>query len=138
MRAARVVQHGEPVDAVRVEEVDVPDVSPGTVRVRVSTASLNYGDIARARGGLASVMATPPFTLGMDVCGVVEEAGDGCEQWVGRRVVAMTKMSFGGMAEQASPWTPRSTTSQVSVGASAASAWATSIRTRAANCFQAG
>jgi NADPH2:quinone reductase len=35
----------------------------------------------------------------MDVCGVVDAAGLGAEQWVGRRVVAMTKMSFGGMAE---------------------------------------
>jgi NADPH2:quinone reductase len=37
----------------------------------------------------------------MDVCGVVEAAGDGAEHWLGRRVVAMTKMSFGGMAERA-------------------------------------
>src|SRR5690606_25996418 len=45
--------------------------------------------------------AQPPFTLGMDVCGVVEAAGEGAEQWLGRRVVAMTVMSLGGMAELA-------------------------------------
>ncbi|MCU1390792.1 MAG: Zn-dependent oxidoreductase, partial [Ilumatobacteraceae bacterium] len=67
----------------------------------VGAASINFGDTARTRGGVATVQIPPPFTLGMDVCGVVEAAGDGAEHWVGKRVVAMTKMSFGGMAEHA-------------------------------------
>src|SRR5690606_4739309 len=82
-------------------EVEPPPMQPGTVRVAVSAASVNYGDIARCRGGVASVMAQPPFTLGMDVCGVVEAAGEGCEHWMRRRVVGMTAMSLGGMAELA-------------------------------------
>lgn len=79
----------------------MPEVEPGTVRISVSAASLNFGDIARCRGGVASVMAQPPFTLGMDVCGVVDAAGEGAEHWIGRRVVAMCAMSLGGMAEHA-------------------------------------
>jgi NADPH2:quinone reductase len=71
------------------------------VRVAVSAATVNFGDIARCRGGVASVMAQPPFTLGMDVCGVVDAAGTGAEHWIGRRVVAMCAMSFGGMADAA-------------------------------------
>ena len=59
------------------------------MRVAVSAAAVNFGDIARCRGGVASVMAQPPFTLGMDVCGVVDAAGEGAEQWIGRRVVAI-------------------------------------------------
>jgi NADPH2:quinone reductase len=101
MRAVRVVRHGRPTEVIEVQDVPVPDVEPGMVRVAVSAASVNFGDIARCRGGVASVMAQPPFTLGMDVCGVVEAAGAGAEQWVGRRVVAMCAMSLGGMAEQA-------------------------------------
>ena len=46
-------------------------------------------------------MGQVPFTLGMDVCGVVDAAGDGAEEWIGRRVVAMTNQSFGGVAEAA-------------------------------------
>jgi NADPH2:quinone reductase len=46
-------------------------------------------------------MAQPPFTLGMDVCGVVEAAAPEAEHWLGRRVVAMCAMSFGGMADAA-------------------------------------
>lgn len=45
------------------------------------------------------MMAEPPFTLGMEVCGVVDQAGAGAEEWVGRRVVAMCQMSFGGLAD---------------------------------------
>lgn len=101
MRAARVVRHSEPTDAVVVEEVEVPEPGPGQVRVTVSAASLNFGDIARCRGGVAAVMAQPPFTLGMDVCGTVDAAGPGAEEWVGRRVVGITPQSLGGLAEQA-------------------------------------
>src|SRR5688572_25654327 len=101
MRAVRVTRNGPPLEVVEVQDVDVPEVEPGSVRVAVAAASLNFGDIARCRGGVASVMAQPPFTLGMDVCGVVDAAGEGAEQWVGRRVVAMCAMSLGGMAEHA-------------------------------------
>lgn len=101
MRAARVVQHGDPSFAVRVEQIDRPDPGPGSVLVKVSAASLNYGDIARCRGGLASVMTQPPFTLGMDVCGTVEEAAEGLDSWVGKRVVGITTMAIGGLADYA-------------------------------------
>jgi len=96
-----VVRHGRPSEAVEVGDVAVPEPGPGEVRVAVSAASLNFGDIARCRGGVASVMAQPPFTLGMDVCGVVDAIGEGVEDSTGRRVVAMCKQSFGGMAEEA-------------------------------------
>jgi NADPH2:quinone reductase len=46
-------------------------------------------------------MAQPPFTLGMDVCGTVDAAPEGFEQWIGRRVCAITAMSLGGMADYA-------------------------------------
>ncbi|HEX7095653.1 MAG TPA: NADPH:quinone oxidoreductase family protein [Acidimicrobiales bacterium] len=97
----QVVRHGEPGDVVKVRDVEPPELQPGFVRIAVNAASINYGDIARCRGGVASVMGKPPFTLGMDVCGVVESASEGNEAWIGRRVVAMTNMSLGGMAELA-------------------------------------
>jgi NADPH2:quinone reductase len=62
---------------------------------------LNFGDIARCRGTVAAVMGQVPFTLGMDVCGVVDATGEGADEWLGRRVVAMTNQSFGGIAEAA-------------------------------------
>jgi len=101
VRAVRVVGHGRPTEVIEVQDIPVPDVEPGGVRVAVSAAAVNFGDIARCRGGVASVMAQPPFTLGMDVCGVVDAAGAGAEHWIGRRVVAMCALSFGGMADAA-------------------------------------
>jgi NADPH2:quinone reductase len=35
----------------------------------------------------------------MDVCGVVDAVGEGAEQWLGKRVVAITKTALGGIAE---------------------------------------
>lgn len=99
MKAVRVVKHGDPTEALEVADVPVPEPGPGEVRIAVSAASVNFGDIARCRGTVASVMGQIPFTLGMDVCGVVDAAGEGATEWVGRRVVAMTNQSLGGMAE---------------------------------------
>lgn len=96
-----MVRRGRPSEAIEIHDVPVPDVEPGGVRIAVSAASLNFGDIARCRGGVASVMTEPPFTLGMDVCGVVDAVAVGSEHWLGRRVVAMCTMALGGLAEHA-------------------------------------
>lgn len=101
MRAVRVVRNASPRDAIEVADVPVPEPGPGEVRVAVAAASLNFGDIARCQGGVAAVMAEPPFTLGMDVAGVVDATGEGREEWLGRRVVGMANQSLGGMAERA-------------------------------------
>jgi NADPH2:quinone reductase len=101
MRAVRVSRFGEPEDVVEVGEADAPAPGPGEALVRVAAGSLNFGDVARCRGGVAAVTPEPPFTLGMDMAGVVESAGDGLEDWVGRRVVGIAQQSLGGLAELA-------------------------------------
>jgi NADPH2:quinone reductase len=101
MKALLVTAHGRPGEILAVRDIDRPDPGPGEVRVRVKAASLNFNDINRCRGTLVSVPTPPPFTLGMDVCGVVDAAGDGAEAWVGKRVVAITKNALGGVAQYA-------------------------------------
>ncbi len=101
MRALRVVQNGRPTEALRIEEIDVPEPGPGQVQIRVSAASLNFNDIDRCYGRVTTIPMPPPFTLGMDVCGVVDTAGEGATAWVGKRVVAITQMAQGGIAEHA-------------------------------------
>jgi NADPH2:quinone reductase len=93
------VRHAAPLEALEVQDIPVPEPGPGEVLIAVSAASLNFGDIARCRGTVASVMGQVPFTIGMDVCGVVDAAGAGAEEWIGRRVVATTNQSFGGVAD---------------------------------------
>lgn len=99
MRALQVSRHGEPVEVLQVAEVEEPIPGVGEVRIRVRSAALNFNDIARCRGTLVSVAKDPPFTIGMDVCGVVDAVGAGAGQWLGRRVVALSKDALGGIAE---------------------------------------
>jgi NADPH2:quinone reductase len=101
MRALQVTRNGAPSAALEVVEIAAPEPEPGQVRIRVAAGSLNFNDIARCRGGVTTIPMPPPFTLGMDVCGVVESAGEGGEAWLGRRVVAITQMAQGGLAELA-------------------------------------
>jgi NADPH:quinone reductase len=101
MRALQVTRHGDPRQVLVVDDVEVPVPGPGEVLVRVAAAALNFNDVARCRGTLVSVAKDPPFTLGMDLCGVVQAAGDGAGEWVGRRVVAVAKDALGAIAEYA-------------------------------------
>lgn len=61
-----------------VSEVDRPTPLPTEVLVRVHAAGVNPVDWkSRAGGGMAGVLGDPPFILGWDVSGVVEEVGFG-------------------------------------------------------------
>jgi NADPH2:quinone reductase len=99
MRAVQVTEHGAPAEVLSVRTIERPEPGPNEVRVRVGAASLNFNDIDRCRGNLVSVPTPPPFTLGMDVCGVVDAVGEHAEGLLGRRVVAITKNALGGIAD---------------------------------------
>ena len=101
MQALQVTRNGPPAEVLAVRTVERPVPGPGQVLVEVGAASLNFNDIDRCLGKLVSVPTPPPYTLGMDVCGVVVEAGAGAETWLGRRVVAITTTALGGIAEYA-------------------------------------
>lgn len=101
MRALQVTRNGRPSEALEIVDVPVPEPNPGQVRIAVSAASLNFNDIDRCYGRVTTIPMPPPFILGMDACGTVESAGDGAEQWLGKRVTAITQMAQGGLAEYA-------------------------------------
>src|SRR5580693_1772680 len=101
MKALQVTVHGRPSEVLAVRTVELPEPGAGEVRIAVGAASFNFNDIDRCRGNLVSVPTPPPFTLGMDVCGVVDAVGEGADEWLGRRVVAITKNALGGIAEYA-------------------------------------
>ena len=101
MKALQATSNGAPLDVLAVTNIDKPEPGPGQVLIRVAAASLNFNDIDRCYGRRISVPLTPPFTLGMDVCGVVEQTGEGADQWQGKRVMALTMMATGGLAEYA-------------------------------------
>ncbi|QFZ24320.1 NADP-dependent oxidoreductase [Saccharothrix syringae] len=95
MRAVVQDAFGGP-EVLRVAEVPRPAPLPTEVLVRVVSAGVNPVDHkTRAGGGMAGVLGEPPFTVGWDVSGVVEEVGFGVHTLeVGDEVYGM-------------PWFPR-------------------------------
>lgn len=75
MRAVRMHQYGGP-EVLKVEELPSPSPGPHDVRVAVHASSVNPVDFKiRAGGQRAVVWLDLPWTLGMDVSGVVLEVG---------------------------------------------------------------
>ncbi|HET7514749.1 MAG TPA: NADP-dependent oxidoreductase [Gaiella sp.] len=87
MRAIRQHTLGGP-DVLELADVPRPEPGPTEVLVRVTAAGVNPVDWkVRARGGL---LGEPPFTVGWDVAGVVEELGRGVTRFApGARVFGM-------------------------------------------------
>jgi len=73
-KAIRIHQTGGP-EVLRWEEVEVPRVGPGEVRLRHTAVGLNYIDVYH-RTGLYP-LAKLPVILGREASGVVEEVGAG-------------------------------------------------------------
>ena len=101
MRAWRTHVYGPPLEALHLDEVDVPAPDANEVRVRVHAIPLNLNDLERITGGNMMVEPGLPYSPGMEVMGVVDACGQGAEPWLGRRVVATTKSATGGYAEYA-------------------------------------
>jgi NADPH:quinone reductase-like Zn-dependent oxidoreductase len=63
---------------LRLAEVERPEPERTEILVRVHAAGVNPVDAkTRSGGGMAAVLGNPPFVLGWDVSGVVEEVGFG-------------------------------------------------------------
>ncbi|HOW95347.1 MAG TPA: NADPH:quinone oxidoreductase family protein [Mycolicibacterium fallax] len=92
---------GEPEQVLRSQQVEVRAPGPGEVRVAVDAFCLNFNDIDIIRGRYTTLPLPAPFVPGMESVGVVESAGPGAEHWVGRRIVGIPVMAFGGYASYA-------------------------------------
>ncbi len=99
MRAWRVHRYGDPPDALEVDDVDEPHAGPAQVVVRTRTTPLNFNEVDGCTGRYRTVDPPLPYTLGMEVCGDVVEAGAGCEAWLGQRVLATAAGAFGAHAQ---------------------------------------
>ena len=74
MRAWQVYRHGEPRDALRLVDLEVPEPGPGEVRIAVAAACLGLPDVFMCRG---DYRLTPPlpFVAGQEVAGVITATG---------------------------------------------------------------
>ncbi|MEM7520784.1 MAG: NADPH:quinone oxidoreductase family protein [Pseudomonadota bacterium] len=96
MRAMQVTEYDSPL---RLCDVDKPKPSAGEVLVRVETCGMNFGDTLMIKGTYQEKPPLP-FTLGMELAGVVEAIGEGVTDLaVGQRIAAYH--GYGGLAEYA-------------------------------------
>jgi NADPH:quinone reductase-like Zn-dependent oxidoreductase len=91
MRAVRFDHYGG-VDVLELRDVERPTSGAGQVLVRVEAAGINPGEASIREGKLHERFpATFPSGEGSDLAGVVDELGDGVEQWApGDEVIGFT------------------------------------------------
>ncbi len=75
MNAFRVTSHDAPPALVTC---DLPQPGPGQLRVRIHACGLNFADLLMIKGRYQDTPALP-FTLGMEVSGVVDALGEGVD-----------------------------------------------------------
>ena len=92
---------GDPGKVLERQTVEVRAPGPGEVRVAVRSFCLNFNDIDIIKGRYTTLPLQPPFVPGMETVGIVEAAGPGSEYLVGRRIVGIPVMAFGGYASYA-------------------------------------
>jgi putative NAD(P)H quinone oxidoreductase, PIG3 family len=97
MRAVRVSEEGDP-EHMTIGEVPTPSPGPNEVRVKVHATALNRADTFQRRGHYPPPEGASSI-LGLEMAGVVEEAGEGVIDWQeGDRVFSL--LAGGGYAEQ--------------------------------------
>jgi NADPH2:quinone reductase len=76
---------------IALKELSTPEPGPGDVRVKVEAASLNFPDLLMLKGEY-QFKPEPPFTVGMDLAGVVDAIGPGVIGFhLGQRVAGGAK-----------------------------------------------
>jgi len=96
MRQVVITRRGPP-EVLEVREAPDPVVQPGTVRIRVHAAGINFSDLL-ARQGLYPDAPKIPCTVGYEVAGVIDAVGSGVTSFgAGDRVIGSPK--FGGQSE---------------------------------------
>jgi trans-2-enoyl-CoA reductase len=74
--AVRCHEFGDPAEVLRVEQVPLPEVGPGQVRVQMRAAPVNPADINVIQGRYGSLPELPA-TCGNEGAGVVQQVGPG-------------------------------------------------------------
>lgn len=126
MRAAVCPALGPP-EVVEVREVDEPRLEPGSVRVRVGAAAVNFPDVLLIAGRY-QIPVEPPFVPGSEFAGTVLETAPGVDAiGTGDRVFGTTFV--GAFAEQVVVPVSSLTAVPASVDLAAAAAFGVAHRT---------
>ncbi len=94
MKALQVTGFSEPIET---QEIPVPEPEQGEIRIKIYACGLNFADLLMQKGTYQDT-PTPPFTLGMEVAGIVDAIGKDTEgPAIGTRVAVFGGQ--GGLAE---------------------------------------
>jgi NADPH2:quinone reductase len=99
IRAWQVRELGDPLDVLRLVEVEPPRPAPGQVLIEVRAGAVNFADTLLCTGTYQDKPALP-FTPGLEVCGRVLAAPGDADLAPGQRVIALPALPHGGLAEQ--------------------------------------
>ncbi|MBR1127372.1 medium chain dehydrogenase/reductase family protein [Bradyrhizobium iriomotense] len=90
-RVVQVSRFGDP-ETLEVVDARLPTAGRGEVRVRVLASSLNYTEVLIRRHLYPQTMRLrPPFVMGYDVVGAIDQLGEGVHDFqIGDRVADMT------------------------------------------------
>ena len=85
MKAVCIRPDGE----IGVDEIPMPTLRPGTVRIRVAAAAVNPADLAMRTFGRSMTGVDGPWVPGMDVAGVIDSVSESSSLQIGQRVMAV-------------------------------------------------
>ena len=87
MKALRFHEPGDPLSALRLEEVPLPEPGPGEVRLRMLARPINPSDLLQVQG-VYGRKPPLPATAGLEGLGLIEALGEGVAGWkVGQRAL---------------------------------------------------
>ncbi len=87
----QMVEPGKPLQRA---EADLPSPGPGEVLVKVAGCGVCHTDLGFFYDGVRTKTA-PPLTLGHEISGMVEQAGQGAESWKDKAVIIPAVMPCG-------------------------------------------
>lgn len=88
-RALRFHRTGEPLEALALEEVPLPEPGPGEVRLRMVARPINPSDLLQVQG-VYGRRPPLPATAGLEGLGIVEALGEGVTGWrLGQRALPL-------------------------------------------------
>ena len=99
MKAAVLTRFGGP-DAFELRDVEIPEVGPRQVRVRVHATAINPLDYQIRRGDYTDYVPLPAI-IGHDISGVIEEVGSDVREFKVGDEVYYTPKIFGGAGSYA-------------------------------------
>tara|TARA_Y100001970_G_scaffold120645_1_gene149553 strand:+ start:1237 stop:2208 length:972 start_codon:yes stop_codon:yes gene_type:complete len=98
MKAVVCTELGLP-NLLKINEIEKPNVENGEVLIKVEVAGVNFPDALLVQGKYQIVL-DPPFVPGNEVCGIIEEVGEGVKIAVGTKVIGLPPI--GGFSEYVS------------------------------------